>query len=625
MKRVSIFSIALLVGLFAFTPNIKALSIPTSLEEDMTLSSQENIGADEDITINLNGHTLTIETDFQSRAIINEGTLTIKNGKIKNTNTSSYGAIDNYGTLIVEDVVFEDNGMGNGATLKNRADGTMTIKNTTIRNDGVNLGNAAVASNGTLTIKNSEFTTASNRAYATIIFDGSADITNLTSMGTHGGLSVNSGTVVVNSGTFKSENYYGIWITNNGTLTDVTINDGKFIGNGSSVGKGYALRAGIDDGKQDAGNVKITVNGGEFTSEASDAKAIYVTNATSTHTWDISLKGGKYISSETDYVADEYTVYKKGDIYEIAKRGSLEITDGPIYLNKNEEFENVYTTELGDYVTLTLTMEDETLNPEEYLEVNGTTIKGLKSGTVTLTARLNDMVNPIEKTVNVIIYEIAETIIDADEGNETNNAIKDAINTEVSNVLKKILANEEVVGITDEVKEAIKANFLANKTIGSTLMVKQVDNITTSDEEILAVVDNNSVIDGYYDVQIIITADGTANLGNLTQTTNAIKITLPIPENVEAVPTGYERSYNVVRVHNGQIQKIPTVMNNDGTISFNTSEFSDFIITHVDVPTGQLDDVPTTGEIMLPLGIIALISLLAALALNTLRKVDEVR
>ena len=77
------------------------ITLDEDVIEDVEISEERNV------TIDLNGHTLTIASQNGTRGFINLGTLTIKatgGGTIRNgTETnSSYGIIDNYGTITIE-------------------------------------------------------------------------------------------------------------------------------------------------------------------------------------------------------------------------------------------------------------------------------------------------------------------------------------------------------------------------------------------------------------------------------------------------------------------------------------------------------------------------------------------
>ena len=325
MQKAKLFMFTLIAFLVVgFAVNVKAdeaTSVSTLEELVVALNTVDSVKLEADITlpsafmfpeemtkiIDLNGNTLTFSGSSATRLITNYGDLTIKNGSVKQTNDSAYGIIDNYGTLTLDKVTLEDAGCGNGSTIKNRPSdpaATLTITNSEFNNTCVNLGNAGVYSDGVLTISDTTLTSVSNRAYALIVNSGTATITNVKSHGTHGGFGINGGDVTVNSGTFQSDNYYGVWITNNGN-TKVLINDGTFIGNL------YGLYAAVDDGRQDVGDTDIVINGGSFKGNTKAAAAL--NNSGSVRDWGLAINKGTFSTSVSDYVTDGNSEYELAD------------------------------------------------------------------------------------------------------------------------------------------------------------------------------------------------------------------------------------------------------------------------------------------------------------------------
>ena len=105
--------------------------------EDITNASEQIIiSKDKKVILNLEGKNIDVNFITKARHIKNEGTLIIRNGKITNNNTGdTYGLVDNYGTITLENIEIEDNGSGYGSTIRNRTDATMTLKNVTVKDD----------------------------------------------------------------------------------------------------------------------------------------------------------------------------------------------------------------------------------------------------------------------------------------------------------------------------------------------------------------------------------------------------------------------------------------------------------------------------------------------------------
>ena len=247
------------------------------------------------VTLDLAGETLTLNAS-KDRLLVNNGNLTITNGTIAQVNTGSYGVIKNKGTLIIDGITITDAGQATGATVKNDS-GTLLIKsNTSITATGTASGNAALYNAAEMTVEDG----VTLRNYATdsavsgygygfycVSIDGGTSTfgtkegTGVTIEGNRGGIAVNGGAAIINSGSFSGTNYHGLWVTNDYYTTDVTINGGTFIG------KTYSVYASVDDGNQDVGDVALTVNNGYF-------QQILEGNKVSNNDWTIAIKGGYF-------------------------------------------------------------------------------------------------------------------------------------------------------------------------------------------------------------------------------------------------------------------------------------------------------------------------------------------
>lgn len=277
------------------------------------------IPEDKYVEMNLNGHTLSLMSN-NTRGLANYGDLVITGNGIINNGTEvsgAYGLIDNYGSITIENGTFIDYGEGDGSSIKNRPGygASLVIEAGTFEGRGVNTGNACVYSDGVLIISDGvSFISASNRAYAVIVNSGRASIGETVGVvdnpvivdGTHGGLGVNGGSVVVNNGVYSAKNYYAIWITNNDGMTDVDIKYGEFNGNL------YGLRAGVDDGHQDASDADIRIEGGKF--YGGTKAAIALNAASSERDWGLTISGGEYSTEPNKgYLAEDYVAGKTID------------------------------------------------------------------------------------------------------------------------------------------------------------------------------------------------------------------------------------------------------------------------------------------------------------------------
>lgn len=352
------------------------------LLEDTVLDEEIIIAEGQTKIIDLNGKTLTIKNPTSARKIKNSGTLIIKNGKIVNESIESYGVVDNYstGNLTLSNVEVEDKGSYNGSAIKNRG-GKVTITDSKFKiesskgyytanpsdadiGDG-KYGNAAVYSEGTLTIKDCEITSDSERNYTLIIKSGTAEIENVNAKGNHGGLNIDGGQATVNEFKYESDVHYGIYIANNhASGTNVTINGGKFIGQLNGI---------LLDNELNLGDINVTINGGEFISKTGKP-ALKVDKGTTTHAMNVTITGGTFKDTDvTDYIDKD--VYRQ-DMSDWTVKAKSKI-DSVSYLKEIAKVGGTYTLESD------ITLTDESIQVAKDIELiintNGKKITGTYS------------------------------------------------------------------------------------------------------------------------------------------------------------------------------------------------------------------------------------------------------
>ena len=161
---------------------------------------------------------------------------------------------------------------------------------------------------------------------------------------------------------------------------------------------------------------------------------------------------------------------------------------------------------------------------------------------------------------------------------------------ETTKIIDKILAGKTVEGISPSLQEAIKDAVDNNKTITIDLKkdsVKESD-VSKDAAEIQSLMGSNAHVSGYFDITIEVSIEGTY-AGNITLLDDVLIITLNVPNDQPEVASGYTRKYTVVRVHDGVAEKLDTILNDDGTITFKTDKFSTYAITYTDSRTSTPD------------------------------------
>ena len=263
------------------------------LLEDETLSDEIVIAAGQTKTIDLNGKTLRL-TKNSAKVFTNNGKLIIKNGTIEQESTEARGVVTNYGELVIENVKIKDAANVGGSTIGSDTGSKLTVKDTEITLTGEG-SVAGIFSNGTTDIQNTKITSSQKLAYGVVV-NGDATLENVTSIGYHGGLAINGGKALVKSGHYEATgDAYGIWVTNNST-TEVVIEDGTV-----KSANAQGLYTAVDDGRQDAGTVGITINGGNFSGKTGALKASFADSKYDP--WDIAIKGGTFKDTDvTEYI-----------------------------------------------------------------------------------------------------------------------------------------------------------------------------------------------------------------------------------------------------------------------------------------------------------------------------------
>lgn len=593
------------------------------LKDDVTKTLGDagaTIPSDVEVVLDLDGHTLSLMTEGV-RGLINRGKLTVTGNGVVNNGTEkndAWGLIDNYGQLVVENGEFVDFGEGGGAALKNRPTGTMTIWSGSIRGYGEAAGNACLYSEGILMVgdgvKMQNDATDQKKdgyygAYPVIIADGEAvfgetvgAIENpIEVTGKRGGLSTNGGTVTVKNGIYNGDKYYGYWITNDDGLTDVQIEYGEF------NGKMYGLRAGVDDGKQDASDAYIEIRGGKFYGETKAAASL--NNSGSVRDWGLEISGGEFSSLiNENYVIEDYTVYETYDEnypYVVAEKAQADFPEA-IYMPEGGSYDisGLMNESAKKYGAFALDGLGDDATYDDWVITDVEVGEGVFAYNFTDAYRQSDY-----GSVPVIVYKA----VNPDDNVSDEDA--DTTRSDAQEIIDAIMSDKATgdgfsyaEGVTaDDVKEAVvQGNMITTKIEANEVKVEDVEGeVATKIDEEVAEMDESAVVAGYYDIDIALLAtkgSDITTLGYLTELSDEVVVTVAMPEDLTVVDEGYVRNYFVVRYHNGVTERIPAVDNGDGTFSFKSGLFSTYALAYVDIasdvePEGPSEDGGENGAV----------------------------
>lgn len=155
-----------LARIFNVTANdvvIKNISFKNGLSKINSSAKHENGGGaihiDEGIHAELtNCNFLQNQSENDGGAIFNRGNLNIQKCSFeKNSSKVSGGAISNFKTLIISKSVFENNDSGNGGTIYNFHDSTLTLRNCKLKGNSSSMFAAGVYNYGKLNVYDTNF------------------------------------------------------------------------------------------------------------------------------------------------------------------------------------------------------------------------------------------------------------------------------------------------------------------------------------------------------------------------------------------------------------------------------------------------------------------------------------
>lgn len=229
----------------------------------------------------------------------NSGDLTINGG-----NVSSRGIINNEtGKLTINGLTAVCEDFVGGATLTNNG-GSVVINDCDFSTTYVGSvqeakGVACIRNSGDLVINKGNFHSVNQRGYV-IITSGNIDLTSndITVAGAHGGLAVDGGTAHVAGGSYSSQNFYGLYVSNDDLKADVHVEDGTFIG------KTYSVWCGSDD--NESVDSVVYLDGGVYEKPIKDQNNVAPGAG-------CKVTGGKFKSLDAAYIADGYALTPEAD------------------------------------------------------------------------------------------------------------------------------------------------------------------------------------------------------------------------------------------------------------------------------------------------------------------------
>ncbi len=564
---------------------------------------------------------LTIESgNYEAKYVIHmaKGTLTINGGSFKGTSNFIIGSNGvEYNNIIINDGEFNYTGtyqainlinasvVMNGGSIKSSngsgivgfRDSSVTINGGTIEaNDYAIAGNGSSSgaqndgTNAKFTINGGTLKALDGLAVYAPQINGETKITGGTLIGSETGLEIRAGKLTVSGGKIS------------GNIESFTT---KANGNGpSTVGAGIAVSQHTTKEPID-----VKIEGGTITGAASFAVVNPQNNSASDlEKIKVSITDGTFNGS---LISEDITNFISGGKYNatpenLVKQGYIEYTtDNKEYVVLQsatfEISEEQFFVKVGDSIKYIPNL-NETYNKYIKVDTSDKTIatysdgyiKGIKAGSTPLIVSLGRSGD----SKLVYVYEV--------KSSETNSTL----NEEAAELIEKALNDETVEDLTSEMVEKLREAIIEGKEITSDVEAKEISKEDLDEktiEKIDSIVKEKGItVAKYLDIDVLLKIEG-KELGNLTKLPNGVSISVSLDKNDITVPSGYNREFYVIRLHDGEEPKLLKATLKGNVLTFETDEFSTYVVTYND--TVAVNN-PKTGDKILFYAVAFIISIM---------------
>lgn len=321
---------------------------------------------------------------------------------------------------------------------------------------------------------------------------------------------------------------------------------------------------------------------------------------------EMNIYGGVYPYDDVrffvDYEKDDVYYFEADDVYVVAPKTTYTLgTDkATVRYGQPAHVEvGITPAKVGGYnnpnLNYTVKSNNEVISFDKTTGLVSTTSTKETSGVLTFT-----FADKSEKTVAVSVEGLKADVEEDEEIPSEDEAA--SVQKDAQEVIDSIIEGEAVDSF--EYAEGVDAEEVltavaAGDDFGTVLNADEISAENVDVEAADAIEDEmreGAKLAGYFDVNVALvnlTQDKT--VGYLTELSGEVTVTIPVPEDVEPVKEGFERSYYVIRYHDDTAETLDTTNNSDGTISFKSSKFSTYALTYVDSEKKADVTAPDTG------------------------------
>ena len=530
---------------------------------DITGSKLVFTEGNKNITWNMNGHTYESTDELDVLKIIGSDlTLTIKNGTLKSEKEKSYGVY----------------------AYKKADNLSLLLDNITFSTPDQTVGVQGENSNQNVTIRNSDITSVQTTAIYFPPKSGTLTIDNSTVTAVNQSIVIKGGNVIIRGDNTRIE-----------TTGKVEGYDGPYQGDPTKPETfpktGNAIY--VEDGYEDR-DIKLTVEGGTIISKNNQAVLYKSFEEKPSHIREVSITGGTFSSDVRQYLAEgiQLTPTKEGYVANpiatgiILNKISANIQVGNILVL------NATTTPTGSLDTVTWSSSNSEVAT---VDINGK-VTAVAPGKATITAQAGNgtatcevIVYEVESDVEAPVINTSKPVDEVAVGINDQESQENIYNT-LTSIVDNIANGNEVTSVNDETVKKIKEALNGNKVISTEVQVTPVKEteVNAQDKKVLeGHIDENVNIAQYLDINILVKAADQV-IGKVNELDKEVIFTVAIPEDL--MKEG--RTFYVIRVHDGKAEKLETVENEDGTLTFKTDKFSTYALAYEDAQ--ESTTTPTT-------------------------------
>ena len=384
----------------------------------------------------------------------------------------------------------------------------------------------------------------------------------------------------------------------------------KITGGKISAANGSALL--VWNAGKIAQDMNVEISGGTFSSKAGvdvirlieDAHDIVPNPAAGFGVVDneivTTISGGEYSSEvNTAYIADGYDEYDKGP-------------DGPYFVDVETtvDLPDSLFLQVGEAETVTLSEVAKKYgtfgNSSDVATLSDTTITADKVGSGLINFNLHNYKNPIDRNINVVVYEVTPGE-NSDIDETSQNVLADFVGRQISELLKSGKTTNGKIAFNSNNLDDLKVRLASGQTIKTVLYVDykyDEDEYEYADahDKIMAELGENEKILAMYDVYAdIYSSDGTY-LGYVLEMDTPLPFVIDtslesLAPSIDLEPAdGYTREFSVIRGHyaiDGETSAARVDFVRDGSkFTITSDKYSTFVLTYVDTAKA-----PDTGVI----------------------------